>query len=153
MQYWLFKSEPDVFGINDLAKAPEQTASWEGVRNYQARNFLRDEVQVGDKVFIYHSSCKQIGIAGIAEVVKSGYPDPTQFNPESDYYDPKASADNPRWFMVDVKFVSKFNRVLSLDKIKSLPGIEQLGVVKKGHRLSIMPVVAQEWQLLCDAAN
>ena len=153
MQYWLFKSEPDVFGIDDLAKAPEQTASWEGVRNYQARNFMRDEVSVGDQVFIYHSSCQTIGIAGIAEVVKAAYPDGTQFDPESAYYDAKATQDNPRWWMVDVKFVTKFAQILTLDKIKGLTQVTQLPLVKKGHRLSIMPVTADEWQILLNAAN
>ena len=110
MVFWLFKTEPDAFSIDDLAARPQLTEPWDGVRNYQARNFLRDKVQLGDKVFIYHSSCKQVGIAGVAEVVKAGYPDTEQFNPESKYYDPKASADAPRWYRVDVKFVEKFNQ-------------------------------------------
>lgn len=153
MNYWLFKTEPDEFGIKDLAAAPGQTASWEGVRNYQARNFLRDQVRCGDKVFIYHSSCKQIGIAGIARVSREAYPDRTQFAPDSDYYDPKARVDEPRWWMVDVTFETKFKQVLSLDKIKSNPSISALPLVKKGHRLSVMPVQENEWQTLLTMAQ
>lgn len=148
MSYWLFKTEPDAFGIEDLQNRPEQTEPWDGVRNYQARNFLRDEVKVGDNVFIYHSSCKNVGIAGVAEVVKAGYPDETQFDPESDYFDPKATPESPRWFRVDVKFIEKFPRVLSLKAIKAQPKITEIGLVKKGTRLSIMPVQADEWDLL-----
>ena len=153
MNYWLFKSEPDVFGIQHLAARPQQTAFWEGVRNYQARNFLRDEVKVGDLVLFYHSSCKDVGIAGIAEVVREAYPDHTQFDPESKYFDPKASPDNPRWVMVDVKLVEKFSRVLSLASIKAMPEITELALVKKGHRLSIMPVLAEEYERLVARAR
>lgn len=153
MNYWLFKSEPDVFGIQHLAARPQQTAFWEGVRNYQARNFLRDEVKVGDLVLFYHSSCKDVGIAGIAEVVREAYPDHTQFDPESKYFDPKASPDNPRWVMVDVKLVEKFSRVLSLASIKAMPEITELALVKKGHRLSIMPVLAEEYEQLVARAR
>jgi len=153
MGFWLFKTEPDAFSIDDLAARPQQTEPWDGVRNYQARNFLRDKVQLGDKVFIYHSSCKQVGIAGVAEVVKAGYPDTEQFNPESKYYDPKASANAPRWYRVDVKFVEKFNTVLPLKIIKSLPEVTEVGLVKKGHRLSIMPVEENEWHALYRAAT
>ena len=153
MAYWLLKSEPDAFGIDDLMSRPNQTEPWDGVRNYQARNFLRDGMQVGDKVFIYHSSCKEVGVAGVATVVKSGYPDPTQFDPEAKYFDPKSQTDNPRWFCVDVKFDEKFSRVLPLKTIKSIEGITELGLVKKGHRLSVMPVEPQEWQLIYSAAK
>ena len=153
MVFWLFKTEPDAFSIDDLAARPQLTEPWDGVRNYQARNFLRDKVQLGDKVFIYHSSCKQVGIAGVAEVVKAGYPDTEQFNPESKYYDPKASIDAPRWYRVDVKFVEKFNTVLPLKIIKSLPEVMEVGLVKKGHRLSIMPVEENEWHALYRAAT
>ncbi|MGY0590421.1 MAG: EVE domain-containing protein, partial [Paraglaciecola chathamensis] len=139
MQYWLFKTEPDAFSIDDLAARPNQTEHWDGIRNYQARNFLRDQVKQGDKVFIYHSSCKEVGIAGLAEVVKEAYPDHTQFDPESHYYDPKSSPENPRWVMVDVTFIEKFPDVLALKKIKTMPEISEVGLVKKGHRLSIMP--------------
>ena len=153
MGFWLFKTEPDAFSIDDLAARPQLTEPWDGVRNYQARNFLRDKVQLGDKVFIYHSSCKQVGIAGVAEVVKAGYPDTEQFNPESKYYDPKASIDAPRWYRVDVKFVEKFNTVLPLKIIKSLPEVTEVGLVKKGHRLSIMPVEENEWHALYRTAT
>ncbi len=153
MGFWLFKTEPDAFSIDDLAARPQLTEPWDGVRNYQARNFLRDKVQLGDKVFIYHSSCKQVGIAGVAEVVKAGYPDTEQFNPESKYYDPKESIDAPRWYRVDVKFVEKFNTVLPLKIIKSLPEVTEVGLVKKGHRLSIMPVEENEWHALYRAAT
>jgi predicted RNA-binding protein with PUA-like domain len=153
MGYWLFKTEPKAFSIDDLAQRPEQTEPWDGVRNYQARNFLRDEVNVGDLVFIYHSSCQLVGIAGIAEVVKAGYPDNTQFNPESPYYDPKSTLDKPRWYRVDVKFRAKFDAVLPLAKIKNSPLITELGLVKKGHRLSIMPVASEEWQSLLALAD
>ncbi|MBJ2137971.1 EVE domain-containing protein [Paraglaciecola chathamensis] len=153
MQYWLFKTEPDAFSIDDLAARPNQTEHWDGIRNYQARNFLRDQVKQGDKVFIYHSSCKDVGIAGLAEVVKEAYPDHTQFDPESHYYDPKSSPDNPRWVMVDVKFIEKFPDVLALKKIKTMPEISEVGLVKKGHRLSIMPVNEQEFSALLAAAK
>ncbi|MCP3862157.1 MAG: EVE domain-containing protein [Aestuariibacter sp.] len=148
MNYWLFKSEPDVFGIDHLADRPNQTEPWDGVRNYQARNFLRDDIKTGDLVLFYHSSCKQVGIAGVAEVVREGYPDALQFNPESKYFDPKSNPEAPRWFSVDVKFRKKFKQVLSLQAIKANPDITELGIVKKGHRLSIMPVTPHEWSLL-----
>tara|TARA_R110002012_G_scaffold203506_1_gene372872 strand:+ start:468 stop:929 length:462 start_codon:yes stop_codon:yes gene_type:complete len=153
MQYWLFKTEPDAFSIDDLAARPNQTEHWDGIRNYQARNFLRDQVKQGDKVFIYHSSCKDVGIAGLAEVVKEAYPDHTQFDPESHYYDPKSSPENPRWVMVDVKFIEKFPDVLALKKIKTMPEISEVGLVKKGHRLSIMPVNEQEFSALLAASR
>lgn len=153
MQYWLFKSEPDAFSIDDLAAMPNQTEHWDGIRNYQARNYLRDEVKLGDQVFFYHSSCKDVGIVGVAEVVKESYPDDSQFNPESNYYDPKSNPDNPRWMMVDIKFKQKFAQILSLKQIKAMPEITQIGLVKKGHRLSIMPVTKQEWQFLYKAAS
>lgn len=148
MNYWLFKTEPDAFSIDDLANRTNQSEHWDGIRNYQARNFLRDKVELGDQVFIYHSSCKNVGIAGLAEVVKTAYPDHTQFDPESKYYDPKATHENPRWYMVDVKFVKKFNQVLSLKSIKAMPQIEEIGLVRKGHRLSIMPVNGDEFSYL-----
>ena len=153
MRYWLFKTEPDAFSIDDLAAMPNQTVHWDGIRNYQARNFLRDEVKVGDKVFIYHSSCKLVGLAGFAEVVKEAYPDHTQFDPESKYFDPKASPDAPRWMMVDVKFIEKFPRVLPLAQIKANPEITEIGLVKKGHRLSIMPVLDEEAEILLASAR
>jgi predicted RNA-binding protein with PUA-like domain len=156
MQYWLFKTEPDAFSIDDLAAMPEQTEHWDGIRNYQARNFLRDEVKSGDQVFIYHSSCKNVGIVGLAEVVKEGYVDHTQFNPDSNYYDPKSTPDKPRWVMVDIQFKQKFSNILPLKEIKSTPEITEIGLVKKGHRLSIMPVQKAEFEYLlsrCQGAS
>jgi predicted RNA-binding protein with PUA-like domain len=150
MQYWLFKTEPDAFSVDDLANMPNQTEHWDGIRNYQARNYLRDQVKLGDQVFIYHSSCKSVGIVGLAEVVKEAYADHTQFNPESKYYDPKSDPDNPRWYMVDIKFKQKFDDLLSLKEIKTMPEIKDVGLVKKGHRLSIMPVPQNEWMTLME---
>ncbi len=148
MQYWLFKTEPDAFSIDDLAGMPDQTEHWDGIRNYQARNMLRDEIKQGDQVFIYHSSCKNVGIAGLAEVVKEGYVDHTQFDPEAKYHDPKSNPDNPRWYMVDVKLKQKFDNILPLAEIKKMPDITEVGLVKKGHRLSVMPVPEKEFMFL-----
>lgn len=153
MRHWLFKTEPDAFSIDDLAARAKQTEHWDGIRNYQARNYLRDQVKLGDKVFIYHSSCKEVGIAGLAEVVKEAYPDHTQFNPHSHYYDPKSIPEDPRWCMVDVRFVEKFPSILSLKKIKTMPEISEVGLVKKGHRLSIMPVNEDEFTTLLQAGK
>lgn len=153
MQYWLFKTEPDAFSIDDLASKPNQTEHWDGIRNYQARNFLRDKVQIGDCVFVYHSSCKNVGIVGIAEVVKGGYVDHTQFDPESRYFDPKSSLEKPRWYMVDIKLTRKFKRLIPLSEIKADPFISELGLVKKGHRLSIMPVLESEASHLLKVAE
>lgn len=148
MAFWLFKTEPDAFSIDDLADMPNQTDCWDGIRNYQARNFLRDDVQLGDQVFIYHSSCKDVGIAGLAEVTKASYVDHTQFDPEAKYYDPKAKPENPRWYMVDVTFKKKYQQVLSLKAIKAMPEMSELPLVKKGARLSIMPVGDKEAEIL-----
>lgn len=148
MQYWLFKTEPDAFSIDDLIAMPNQTEHWDGIRNYQARNFLRDEVKLGDQVFIYHSSCKDVGIVGVAEVVKEGYVDHTQFDPESKYFDPKSPKDKPRWMMVDIQFKQKFSKILPLKTIKNMPEITDVGLVKKGGRLSIMPVQQTEFECL-----
>ncbi|CCN71294.1 EVE domain-containing protein [Vibrio nigripulchritudo] len=148
MSYWLFKTEPDEFSIDTLRV--KNVSCWEGVRNYQARNMMRDEVKLGDLVFIYHSSCKHIGVAGIAKVVKEAYPDHFQFDPESDYFDPKSDPDNPRWVMVDIEFVRKLDRLIPLAKLKSLPDLSELPLVKRGNRLSIMPVSEQEWQTILD---
>lgn len=148
MGYWLFKTEPDAFSIDDLAAKPQQTEHWDGIRNYQARNFLRDNVKTGDKVFIYHSSCKQVGVAGLAKVVREGYVDHTQFDPDGKYYDPKSDPDNPRWVMVDVQLVEKFPKIIPLSAIKAHPGITETGLVKKGHRLSVMPVSNKEAELI-----
>jgi len=146
MKYWLMKSEPDCFSIDDLAKRPKQTSMWDGVRNYQARNMMRDEMKEGDKVFFYHSNAKPPHIAGIAEVAsKEAYPDPTQFDPKEDHYDPKSSPDNPRWYLVDVKLVKKFPHPLNLDQIKNNHKLKSMALVQTGSRLSVQPVTKQEW--------
>ncbi|WP_018981959.1 EVE domain-containing protein [Salinimonas chungwhensis] len=153
MAYWLFKTEPAAFSIDDLMARPNQTEPWDGVRNYQARNFLRDEVAMDDEVLIYHSSCNEVGVAGIATIARAGYPDYSQFDPESAYFDPKSEPDNPRWYRVDVLFKEKFSQILTLKFIKKMPEIEQLPLVKKGHRLSVMPVCEKEWNALVSAAR
>jgi predicted RNA-binding protein with PUA-like domain len=153
MAYWLMKSEPDVFGIEDLKACPRQTEHWDGVRNYQARNMMRDEMKPGDQVFFYHSNCKVPGIVGIAEVVREGYPDFTARDPESKYFDPKASEDNPRWFMVDIRFLRQFERTVSLEALKAEPALEDWALVRKGNRLSVMPVTASQWRTVLDMAE
>ena len=145
MNYWLMKSEPDTFGIDHLIAMPNQTEHWDGVRNYQARNMMRDDMKIGDQIFFYHSNTKVPGIVGIMEVVKEGYPDFTALNPESKYHDPKATEENPRWFMVDVMFKEKFADVISLDSLKNNPALSEMPLVRKGSRLSIMPVTEQQW--------
>lgn len=148
MQYWLMKSEPDVFGIDHLRKMPQQTEHWDGVRNYQARNMLRDQMQVGDRVFFYHSNCDEPGIVGIAKIVRAGYPDRTAQNPDSKYYDPKSDTDNPRWYMVDVKFERKLKRTISLNELKADAELADMALVRRGNRLSIMPVTAEQWEYI-----
>jgi predicted RNA-binding protein with PUA-like domain len=145
--YWLFKAEPDVYGIDHLAAEKKQTGRWDGIRNYQARNFLRDQVALDDEVLLYHSHCKQIGIVGTARVVKTAYPDPTQFDPESDYYDPKSSHDAPRWFSVDINLQEKFSRTILLAEIKQHPLLADMVLLRQG-RLSIQPVTPQEWKTI-----
>jgi len=145
--YWLFKAEPHIYGIDHLAAAPNKTGRWDGIRNYQARNFLRDQVALNDVVFIYHSSCKNVGIVGTAKVVKTAYPDPTQFNPESDYYDPKSTQENPRWVSVDIKLTNVFPRLISLAEIKAQPQLENMVLVKQS-RLSTQPVTSDEWKFI-----
>jgi predicted RNA-binding protein with PUA-like domain len=144
MNFWLMKSEPDAFGINDLYKKPNQTEHWDGVRNYQARNMMRDAMKLGDQVFFYHSNCEQPGIVGIMEVVKEGYPDFTAFDPDDAHFDPKSDPDKPRWMMVDVKFVKTLSRTISLRELKARQELVNMAVVRAGNRLSIMPVSADE---------
>jgi predicted RNA-binding protein with PUA-like domain len=144
MQYWLMKSEPDVFGIDDLQKVGVEP--WDGVRNYQARNMLRDQMQVGDQVFFYHSNCDVPGIVGIAEITTQGYPDDTALNPEAKYFDPKSDPQNPRWYRVDVKFLRKLKRTISLHELREQTSLENMPLVRKGCRLSIMPVTPEEWR-------
>ena len=145
MQYWLMKSEPSECGIDDLAKAPKHTVAWVGVRNYQARNYMRDDMQPGDGVLFYHSSCPEPGIAGLAEVASRAYTDATQFDAKSPYFDAKSKADAPRWQHVDVKLVRK-TRLLSLAEMRETPSLESMLVLKRGNRLSITPVTAPEWR-------
>lgn len=148
MQYWLMKSEPETFGIDDLAKKPNQTEPWDGVRNYQVRNWLRDEMKVGDLAFFYHSNCKTPGIVGIIEVVKAGYADSTAFDPNSQYFDPKSILENPRWYCVDVKLVEKFPTIISLTELRQHPALHTMRLLQTGSRLSITPVSKKEWQLI-----
>ncbi len=146
--YWLFKSEPDAFSIDDLKAMPKKTDGWDGVRNYQARNFMRDEMKKGDLGFFYHSNCKVPGIIGVVKIVKESYPDPTAFDPKSKYFDEKSDPDNPRWFQVDVKYVTKFDDVISLEELKSNPSLKDMPLVRKGNRLSVMPVSAKEFKAI-----
>ncbi len=148
MNYWLMKSEPTAFGIDDLKNMPEQTEHWDGVRNYQARNMMRDQMKVGDQVFFYHSNCKVPGIVGIMEVVRESYPDHTAFDPQSKYFDPKSSPEKPRWFMVDIKYIRHTRRVIPLTELKDCEPLENMQLVRKGNRLSIIPVSADEWKII-----
>lgn len=145
MACWLMKSEPSVFGIDHLAA--RQVALWDGVRNYQARNFLR-QMKSGDLAFFYHSNCKVAGIVGLMRIAKEGYDDPTQFDPEHKYYDPKSTLDKPRWTGVDVEFVEKFKDTLSLTDLKAMPELADLALVRQGNRLSLMPVSEAQWQAI-----
>ncbi|KVE39336.1 EVE domain-containing protein [Burkholderia sp. TSV86] len=147
MRYWLMKSEPDEASIDDLAAAPGQTLPWTGVRNYQARNFMRDAMQIGDGVLFYHSSCPEPGIAGLAEVCSTPYPDPTQFDPQSPYHDPKAMPDTPRWVLVDVRFVKK-TPLIALGTLREHDALAGMRVLAKGNRLSITPVTPDEWRFI-----
>jgi predicted RNA-binding protein with PUA-like domain len=148
------KSEPDAFGIDDLASRPAQTEPWDGVRNYQARNMMRDEMKVGDQVFFYHSNCTEPGIVGIAEVVREGYPDHTAFDPNAKYHDPKSDPDKPRWFMVDLKYVRHTKRTITLSELKDIAAgapdgaLADFPLVRRGNRLSIMPVTEAQWELI-----
>ena len=142
--YWLMKSEPEVFSIDDLARSPKQTTSWDGVRNYQARKFMR-AMKVGDQILFYHSNANPPSVVGIAEVVKTAYPDATQFDKRDSHYDPASSPDQPRWDMVDIRFVRKFLAPLSLDLLRAKPSLKGMELLRKGSRLSVQPVRAAEW--------
>lgn len=146
MQYWLMKSEPDTFSIDDLQRVGVEP--WDGVRNYQARNMMRDQMKKGDKVFFYHSNCDVPGIVGLMKIEKEGYPDNTAFDPEAKYYDPKSREDNPRWYRVDVKFVKKLKRTISLAELKEQGALADMQLLRKGNRLSIMPVTEQQWEYI-----
>jgi predicted RNA-binding protein with PUA-like domain len=147
MRHWLMKSEPDDVSIDDLASLPNKTVAWFGVRNYQARNFMRDEMKLGDTVFFYHSSCPEPGIAGIAKVSRLAYPDATQFDRKSKYFDPKSATEQPRWMNVDVTLVRK-TRLISLQELRTCPQLESMVVLQRGNRLSITPVTDEEWKFI-----
>ena len=147
MRYWLMKSEPSDVSIDDLASMPDQTVAWYGVRNYQARNFMRDQMRVGDGVFFYHSTCEEPGIAGIAEVSKLAYPDATQFDRENKYFDPKTTPENPRWFNVDVRLVRK-TRLVGIKELRSYSELGNMRILQKGNRLSITPIDPAEWDFI-----
>jgi predicted RNA-binding protein with PUA-like domain len=154
MNYWLMKSEPSVFGIDDLAAAPRRTASWDGVRNYQVRNMLRDQFAVGDLAFFYHSSCPQPGIVGVMKVVRPGYPDNTAFDPKHAHHDPASTAEQPRWYMVDVRLEQHFSRVISLDELRmhQAKKLRDLLILRRGNRLSITPITKAQWQFILSLA-
>lgn len=153
MNHWLVKSEPDVFSFADLLKAPKKTTCWDGVRNYQARNTLRDQMKQGDRVFYYHSNAEPSGIAGICEVVREGYPDHTAFDPTDPHFDPKSRRDEPTWYMVDVRAVAAFPRLVTLAELKGVKGLETMALVQKGSRLSVQPVTRKEWEIVCRIAG
>lgn len=146
MNHWLVKSEPTAFSIDDLAA--RKVEPWDGVRNYQARNFMRDGMRVGDHVFFYHSNCAEPGIVGVAKVASDAYPDPTQFDPKNAHFDPGSSRDDPRWLLVDMAFVRKLKRVITLDELKPLEALDGLALVRRGNRLSVMPVSKAHWQAI-----
>ena len=147
-KHWLIKSEPSCFSIDDLRHSPNQTSPWDGVRNYQARNFMQKDMRIGDQLFFYHSNCNPPGIVGIAEVASDAYPDYTAFDPNSDHPDAASTPNNPRWFMVDVRFKEKFKHMIPLETLKHCPELEKMALVRKGNRLSVMPVSAEEWAFI-----
>ena len=153
MKYWLIKSEPEVFSIDDLAKSKNQTTYWDGVRNYQARNFIRDEMKAGDKVIFYHSSTEIPAAVGLCEVVKEAYPDFTAFDPKDPHYDPKSKKDSPAWFMVDIKFVKKFSKPVSIGDIKTNKKLQKINLIQRGNRLSVMPVAENEFEEIIRMGN
>jgi predicted RNA-binding protein with PUA-like domain len=150
MNYWLMKSEPSTFGIDDLARAKQRTTGWDGVRNYQARNFLRDEMKKGELAFFYHSGCPVPGIAGIVKIVREGYPDRTAFDAKDDHYDAESDPRKPRWYSVDVQLERKFDEVVTLETLRSHSkgALKEMVLLKRGNRLSITPVTKQEWTFI-----
>ena len=151
---WLMKSEPDVYSLDDLKRAKGKTTLWEGVRNYQARNFMRDSMKKGDTVLFYHSNCKEPGIVGLAEIAsKSAYPDPTQFDPKSKYYDPKSDQENPRWIVVDVRYRKTLKHPVTLKEIKEHPVLKNMKVAQRGMRLSIQPVEEKHYEIILGMQN
>jgi predicted RNA-binding protein with PUA-like domain len=152
MRYWLFKSEPDAWSWNQQIARGDAGEEWSGVRNYQARNFMRDEMQVGDGVLFYHSRLKP-AVVGTATVARAGYPDHTAWDPRSDHYDPRSTPQNPIWYMVDIRFASRFRRPVTLAELRRLPGLEQMTLLRRGNRLSVMPVSAQEFAIIVAAGE
>lgn len=148
MSFWLLKSEPESFGIDDLAARPGGVEPWDGVRNYQARNMLRDQMRVGDQAFFYHSNCPEPGIAGLMSIVRAGYPDDAAFDPSSRYFDPSGDPVQPCWYRVDVRFERKLRRLISLAELKTYPELADLALLRKGNRLSVMPVSEAEWDFI-----
>ncbi|MGD0491617.1 MAG: EVE domain-containing protein [Steroidobacteraceae bacterium] len=150
MNHWLLKSEPGTFGIDDLAAQPGKTSAWDGVRNYQARNMLRDSMKKGDTAFFYHSSCEVPGIAGIVRIVKDGYPDKTAFDRKHHHYDPESKPDDPRWYVVDVKLERKFKRIITLDELRrhASDELSDFVILRRGNRLSVTPVTQAEWDFV-----
>jgi predicted RNA-binding protein with PUA-like domain len=150
MKHWLMKSEPSTFGVDDLEKAPQRTTCWDGVRNYQARNMLRDDFARGDLAFLYHSSCEVPGIVAVMKVTRPGYPDETAFDPQHDHYDPDSRREAPRWFMVDVRLERRFSRVITLEMLRAHASRELAGMLllRSGNRLSVMPVDAAQWKFI-----
>jgi predicted RNA-binding protein with PUA-like domain len=148
MRHWLMKSEPGEFSIDDLVQRPGQTEPWDGVRNYQARNMMRDQMKIDDRVFFYHSNCEVPGIAGIAEIVQEAYPDFTAFDPGNRHYDPESRKEAPRWFVVDVRFVRKFKRTIALHELRDRPELDGFALIRRGNRLSVMPVTEAQWQFI-----
>lgn len=148
IRYWLMKSEPGEFSFDDLTHRPNQTEHWDGVRNYQARNMMRDDMRVGDHVFFYHSNCEEPGIVGLARIARKAYPDHTAFDPDNKHYDAKSRPDQPTWFMVDVQSVRKLNRTITLTELKACPELDGLALIRRGNRLSVMPVSDNHWQFI-----
>lgn len=148
MRHWLFKSEPDVFSLQDLKNCSQQTEPWDGVRNYQARNLMRDEMRIGDRGFFYHSRQQEPAIVGTVQIVREAYPDPSAWDPTSKYFDEKSSPENPCWVMVDVQFESELARPVTLRELRELPGLEQMFLLRKGMRLSVQPVTSEEFEII-----
>ena len=146
MAYWLMKSEPDTYSIDDLERDGQEP--WDGIRNYQARNMMRDDMKIGDKIFFYHSNCKEPGIVGVMKVASKPYPDATQFDPDSNYYDAKSNPDDPRWCLVDVEFVRKTKRNITLTEMKAHPALDDMILTRRGNRLSVMPVGSDQWDYI-----
>ncbi len=145
-RYWLMKSEPEAYSIDDLAR--DQKTYWDGVRNYQARNFMRDQMKKGDRVFFYHSNAEPPGIAGVAEVIKEGYPDPSAFDPKDIHYDADSKKDKPSWYVVEIKFIRKFDPLIALDTLRKTKGLEKMPLLQRGQRLSVQPVSEKEWDIV-----